>query len=197
MDAGEGAVWFANTPLDGWTGTAWVSEVAWGDLHTYDRFVTDRTFGAKKRIFLAPEEKKLDYGTYPVVRTPDLKVWIVVSTNADIASRDSYEQSYILVNADYSADIVEMTTTTLSSGQEGDAVPVVIGSSVCDLDRLSRDSSDNFDTVDYGLYKMVFPSSVVIDTDKELVIDGVNYEVKEAYKELLTVVVRALRRSAL
>lgn len=196
MHVSEASLWFANESLDGWNGSAWVTEVAMGDFHTYDRFITERTFGAKKRIFLAPQSLSFDPATYPVVRTSDGTVWIVVSDNADIKDDITYEQGYLLVHAAYTADIIELTTTTLASGQQGDPVPTVVGTSVCDLERYTANSSDAFDTVTYGIYKIIVPSSVAVDTDNEISIDGITYEVQEVYEELLTKVAKAIKRAA-
>ena len=196
MDVSEAACWFATTPLEGWDGSSWVADVAKGDFHTYDRFITERTFGAKKRIFLAPLEYALDFATYPVVRTPDGLVWIVVTDQADLEHSTVYQYSYLLLRADFTADIIAYTTTTLASGQESDATPTVVGTSVCDMERFTGDQSDVFETVNYSLMRIVFPNSMMVDTDHELLIDGLNYEVQDVSPELLTWAVRALRRTA-
>lgn len=195
MDASEAAVWFANTPVDGWDGTSWVPEVAWGDFHTYDRFISDRTFGAKKRIFLTPEDKKVDVSTYPVIRTGDGQQWIVVSANADIEGVSAYQQAHLILQAGFTADIIEYTTTSLSSGQQRDATENVIATTVCDIERFSVDRSDSFDSVTYGKYKIVLPSNISVDTNKEILVNGDYFEVQEVAPELLTTVIRALRRT--
>ena len=75
MKPGMAIDYFSKTPLDGYdpaTGL-WVPGVALGDFLTFDRFITERTFGQKKRMFLTGE---LGIGTLPnydVVRTPDGK----------------------------------------------------------------------------------------------------------------------------
>ena len=84
MDASEAAEWFATVPLEGWDGSAWVSNVALGDFHSYDRFITERTFGAKKRIFLQPETERLDTSLYSVVRTPEGPQWVVEDEKQDM-----------------------------------------------------------------------------------------------------------------
>jgi hypothetical protein len=196
MDVSEAASWFATVPLDGWDGSQWVSNVAYGDFHAYDRFITERTFGAKKRIFLQPDDKRLDVAAYPVVRTPDGKQYIVLSDNADIEGVSRYQSTLLMVEAGYSADVVEFQTTTLASGQQSSPTPVTLSTSVCDLDRFSVDKSDEFSTVVYGMFKIVLPASITVDTDHELLIDGAYYEVQDVSPELLAQAIRALKRTA-
>lgn len=195
MDVSEAAEWFAFTPLDGWDGTQWVTKVAYGDFHTYDRFITERTFGAKKRIFLQPESKRLDPSTYPVVRTPDGKQYIILSDNADIEGTTRYQSSLLMVEAAYSAAVIEFQTTTLASGQESQPTPVTLATTVCDIDRFSVDRSDEFNTVVYGMFKVVLPAGITVDTNYELLIDGAYYEIQDVAPELLAQNVRAIRRA--
>ena len=195
MDVSEAASWFASVPLDGWDGSQWVSKVAYGDFHAYDRFITERTFGAKKRIFLMPEDKRLDVATYPVVRTPDLRSYIVLSDNADIEGVARYQSCLLMVEAAYSADLIEFQTTTLASGQESQPTPVTLATAVCDIDRFSIDRSDEFSTVVYGMFKIVLPAGIAVDSNHELLIDGAYYEVQDVAPELLAQNVRAIRRA--
>lgn len=195
MDASEASTWFANTPVDGWDGTNWVSEIAWGDFHTYDRFISERTFGAKKRIFLAPQDKRIDVATYPVIRTGDGLQWIVVSENADIDGVSAYQQAYLVVRAAFTADIIAYTTTSLASGQQKDATENIIATTVCDIERFTVDRSDSFDSVTYGKYKIVLPPNISVDTNNEILVNGDYFEIQEVAPELLTTAIRALRRT--
>lgn len=195
MDISEASHWFANTAVDGWNGTSWVLNVGQGDFHSFDRFITERTFGAKKRIFMTPEEHKIDHATYPVVRTTDGKTWIVASENADIEGTEAYAQSYLLLEATLQAEIIEHVTQTLASGAEGPDTEVVLSTHYCDLERYSAANSDLFQNVVYGGYEITLASSVAIDVEKELRINGTYYEVKEIIPELLTTVCRCLKRA--
>lgn len=195
MDVSEAPLWFANTSVDGWNGTAWVRNVATGDFHAFDRFITERTFGAKKRVFYTPEEAKIDYETYPIVRTADGKVWIVTSDNADIEGVDPYAQSYILLEATLQAEVIEHTTQTLASGAEGSVTDTVLATHYCDLERYSAFNSEPFQNTTYGGYEITMHRGVVLDVEKELRINGTYYEIKEVIPELLTTVCRCLKRA--
>ena len=194
MHPSEASLWFDDTPLDGWNGTSWVTKVAYGDFHAFDRFITERTFGAKKRIFHTPEEHKIDVTTYPVVRTPDGKIWLVSSENADIQGTEAYAQSYLLLEASIQAELIEHTTETLASGAEGPLVESTVGTYYCDLERYSAANSDLFPNVVYGSYELTIGNHVPVTVEREFKINGVYYEVKEVIPELLTLVCRCLRR---
>lgn len=195
MDVSEAALWFNTVPVDGWNGTAWVAEVGFGDFLSYDRFVTDRTFGIKKRIFHAPDDTKIDALTYPVIRTPDDKIWIVISDSADIEGEVAYANSYLLLEATLQAEVIEHVSTELASGAEGPGSDVVLATYHCDLERYSASNSDLFVNVAYGGYEVTLPYGAVVDGTKELKINNVLYEIKEVIPELLTTICRCLRRS--
>jgi hypothetical protein len=194
MYVSEASLWFNSVPLDGWDGTAWYSKVAYGDFHAFDRFITERTFGAKKRIFHTPEETKIDYASYPIVRTPDGKVWLITSDNADIEGTEAYAQSYLLLEASLQGQIIEHTTQLLSSGAQGPDTETVVATEYCDLERYSASNSDMFANVTYGGYEITFRSGAAVTVENEILIDGVYYEVKEKIPELLTTVCRCLKR---
>lgn len=195
MKAAEASLWFANTALDGWNGTSWVRNIARGDFHAFDRFITERTFGAKKRIFHTPESYAIDYITYPIVRTADGKTWIVTSDNADIEGSEAYAQSYLLLEATLQAEVIEYTTQTLASGAEGPLTETTLSTEYCDLERYSASNSDLFPNVAYGGYEITFHNGVAIGTDNDIKVNGVYYEVKEVIPELLTTVCRCLKRA--
>lgn len=190
----EAARWFANTELDGWDGTRWVLNISRGDFMAFDRFISERTFGVKKRIIHVPQVYRFDPSAYPLVRTVDGKIWIVVSDNADIEGRAPYAQSYLLLEATLQAQIIEHTTQTLSSGAQGPDVETVLATEYCDLERYSGTSSDTFGNVSYGLYEVTFPGSVTVSTEYEVKIAGTYYEIREVIPELHTVVCRVLKR---
>jgi hypothetical protein len=83
----------------------------------------------------------------------------------------------------------------LASGQESQPTPVTLATAVCDIDRFSIDRSDEFSTVVYGMFKIVLPAGIAVDSNHELLIDGAYYEVQDVAPELLAQNVRAIRRA--
>ena len=53
---------FATSTITRWNSSTslWVDTGCTGSLLVFDRFVTERTFGQKKRILIVPYERRLD-----------------------------------------------------------------------------------------------------------------------------------------
>ena len=195
MDIAEAADWFADTVVDGWDGSVWVSDVGYGDFLTYDRFITDRTFGIKKRMLLTPASGMFDPDTYPVVRTFDGKQWMVISKNNDIKEGEAYAASYLMMVAGYDAEIIEFQTEELASGQQGNVVEVVVGTTVCDVEQYGVRRSRDLTDVVYGSYEITLPGGITVSDDNEIRIGQDQYTVNEVSFEGYNQVARAMRRS--
>ena len=195
MQASEAVLWFSDTPLSGWNGTAWVDEISWGDFLTYDRFITDRTFGVKKRLFLCHDDYEFDALTYRVVKTPDGKQWIVVANNVDLAGEVDYAHTYLLLEASYTASILETQTITTASGQVRRTGEEVVATYPCDFEQFGVDFSDVSKQAVYGVYNVTLPGGVQLSEQNEIEIDGLIYAPQEITNQLLTTTIRAERRS--
>lgn len=195
MDVSEASRWFNTVPVDGWNGTSWVRKVAYGDFHSFDRFITERTFGAKKRVFHTPDETRIDFNTYPVIRTPDEKIWIVTTDGADLLHTESYAHSYVILEVAAQADVIGLVSQTLSSGAPGPTTTQVLATYHCDLERYTARNSDTFNNVAYGSYEVTFSKLAQISVENELLIGGSYYEILEIAPELLTTVCRCKKRA--
>ncbi|MCK5432662.1 MAG: hypothetical protein KAJ03_07950, partial [Gammaproteobacteria bacterium] len=172
---------FATTPLDGWNGTSWDQDIAKVVHTTYDRFVTQRTFGALKRVFLSPEAIDTKY---EVVRTPDGSKFLLTFDNLDIVRDETYDFVYLVFEANYSISIAKFTTTPSASGMASAAVRAVTATVFGDIERISFSRSREFDVVTYPRMVATVPLTTVVDTDDELTVDGVDYAIDEVYREL-------------
>lgn len=197
MKLGQATAHFNDVVFDGYDGSAWVSNVAAGNFLTYDRFLGPRTFGHKQRMVLIGGDGAAALA-YEVLRTPDGKIYLVISYNHDIRDEGTYATSILLQEAPYTADVTEYQTTTAPSGLESDAVPTTIATFHCDLERYTSEASSEFDTVRYGIMTIMLPKSAisVVGTDHELLISGRYYEIKEVEPVLGATEVRALQRGA-
>ena len=195
MDIAEAIDWFADTAIDGWNGSAWVDDVGIGDFLPYDRFVTDRTFGIKKRMLLTPDHGRFDATIYPVVRTFDGKRWMVIAENTDFIGEETYAASYLLMLAAYDAEIIEFQTETMASGQQGNVTEVVVGTTVCDVEEYGVRRSRNLTDVVYGSYEITLPGGVTVTDDHEIRIGNDQYTVNEVSFEGVNQVARTMRRS--
>lgn len=196
MDASEAILWFNDTPVSGWNGSAWVSNVAAGDLQVYDRFISDRVFGVKKRIFLTPETTKLDMATYPLIKFEDGTIWLAVSDSPDINghSEGAYQHSFLVLQTNVTIEVIETTTTVRASGAPGDPVRTSILTTWGDLERFGHDRADHQENITFNIFEVTLPGGTAVTPDNLLLIDGDYYDIQEVYPELNTVVVRALRR---
>lgn len=194
MDVSEAALWFNTVPVDGWDGASWNLNVGYGDFHSFDRFITERTFGAKKRVFHAPEANAFDPTVYPVVRTPDGITWVVVSNNADIEYEGPYAHSYILLEAPEQAELVKLEEQTSASGAPIGTTEVTVATLHCDVERYSGRPSEANSAVVYGYYEITLPHGATPTIEQEIKVNGQYFEIKEVVPELLTVICRCLKR---
>lgn len=185
--------YFKKTPFDGWDGSIWTPEVIRGDFHTYDRFISDRSFGQKKRI--------LTTGTIPLgasyqaLRLADGTRYLVGSSNVDMYDA-IYNYIYQLEEAPFDCEIIEIQTSTLASGIAGAATEVVTGNTFCDVERVSSHASKEFTDLEYVEYEITMPlaMSSLITADRVLKIDSVKYNIKEASQQINLLACRASKR---
>ncbi len=196
---------FANTQLEGWDGTKWVANIAQGSFQVYDRFISARTFGQKKRIFLCTEDSRIPAG-YEVVRDPDGVTHLVESRNADIGGfrvPEVYAHTFMLHEAPHSVAVISFAPTLASSGLQGTQAETVDVVTRCDMERYTSEASGEVNPVRYSVFTVVLPSSIDISTDHELIVGGdsatgyvggVRYEIKEVIPFLLLTELRVLQR---
>jgi hypothetical protein len=196
MELSQAAGYFNTVPLDGWNGSAWVSDIAYGDLMTYDRFLGPRTFGHLQRMFHIQGDGAAVH-PYEVVRTPTGQIYIVSSFNHDLRGSSAYATSFLLQEALYTVKLIEFTTTPAPSGVGGILTENVVGTYFANMERYTSQGSDEFDLVRYGTFIFTLPLAALADlsVDKELRVDGVDYELKEVHRVLNAAEARGLERA--
>lgn len=87
-----------HTPLYAFDGTQWVLLNEKGYLAAYDRFISDRAFGQKKRILTTPGNSPLPYiDTYYRAGSPNSdSTFIVESQNPDMDEHGTHLHVYML-----------------------------------------------------------------------------------------------------
>ncbi len=196
MELGQAINHFAKDCLDGWDGSAWVPNIARGSILTYDRFISARDFGLKKRIFLTGRDTgQMD--SFHVVRASDGSVYIKESKNIDTdCYQTGYANSYQLLRADYQADVLELSTTLSAAGTQSEAIRTLLVTHYCDIERISsRSASADVPDISYPLTYIVLPGNADLSTDHELRVNGILYNVKEVERQLLSVVCYCAKRS--
>ena len=195
MKLAQAAAWFNHTPLAGWDGSAWVPDIAWGSFQVYDRFISDREFGQKKRVFTCGDGEAID-SAYLAVRSPDGNIYLVSSVNTDVQGTEVYNRTYMLMLAGFVADVYSVVTGTAPSGVARNATPVLDATLHCDLARYGASSSREVGDLRLTLHEVTLPASYPVTTSHYLVIDEVRYTVQEAFRELDLVVLRCAKRGA-
>jgi hypothetical protein len=196
MELSQAISYFAKDCLDGWDGTTWVENIAKGSLLTYDRFISARNFGLKKRIFLTGR----DTGTldaYSTVRMKNGTIYIVESKNTDTDSLPSnYANSYQLLKAEYQAEVIQLDTVTAASGTHRGVTRTTMETHHCDLERISsRSASADVPDIIYGQIYVVLPGIANVSTDNELRVNGILYDIKEVERQLKAIICYCYKRS--
>jgi len=196
MELRQAAGYFNSVPLDGWDGSAWVSNIAYGDFLTYDRFLGPRTFGHLQRMYHMQDDGA-SLRPYGVVRSPGGQIYIVASFNHDFRDDTAYATSFLLQEAQYTAEVIEYTTTPAPSGIGGTRVENIVATYHCHMERYTSQGSDEFDLVRYGTFIFTLPLAALSDlsVDKELRVAGIDYELKEVHQILHAAEARGLERA--
>lgn len=186
---------FKRTALDGWDGTSWTLDAAYGDFHTYDRFISDRSFGQKKRIFTT--------GNVPipvdiqVLRMKNGTRYMIGSFNAD-TEEQIYNYIYQLEEAPFDCDVIEIQSERLASGVAGTATEIVRASTFCDVERVSSHQSKVFTDLKYVTYEITMPLAMqsYVSADSILSIGLSKYNVKEVSYQINLLSAMAVKKDA-
>ena len=106
---------FATSTITRWNSSTslWVDTGCTGSLLVFDRFVTERTFGQKKRILIVPYERRLDMATATVVRVGNApETFLLEKENSDVRFSNVYGYTYLLQEAPYHCTVRKATMTT-------------------------------------------------------------------------------------
>lgn len=194
MHPSEAILWFSDVTLSGWNGSDWTAGIAKGDFHSYDRFITEREFGATKRIFLAHQHLLFDPTTYPVVRTADGLIWIVESMNEDYGvDVAAYQKSFLLVRASGTAEIYSTSTTPRASGAAGSPTPSLEATTWTKVSRYGGTDSDEIPDVRRSLFELTIPGGIDVSPEWYVESDGETYEIEEVFPVLLSTRLRCRR----
>lgn len=193
MDLSRAIGRFSNTPILGWDSdiAEWADTGICGSLSAFDRFITQRTFGQKKRILLTNQAEviptqfevvKLDGSDHP---------FILEGYNEDVANAEVYNLTYLIHQAYVSVQIMENVKTQRASGAYKVTGETVVETTWGDVERYTSDSSDNFEEVNTTVNFITLPKSALVTTDRFLKISGVNYSIDEVFKQLDVTIVKS------
>lgn len=171
-----------------------------GSLQVYDRFISDRDFGQKKRIFLVPGEFNLVLDQ-TIVKIPDTPgVWLIEGSNPDIDRAGLYGTSVVLREARYKVKLIKITGAKKRANGVGYVNPVetVVAETWGDFSRYSSTESRELSAIDYTIGSWYLPRGTPVDLDT-IVEDsfGQRFQVREVSSFLDLLMVRAQEREDL
>jgi len=181
MDLGRAVAKFAKNDILGWNPDRACFEPTGkkGSLQVYDRFISDRTFGTKKRILLLPKRDVIP-SRYEYVRVGDgLARFMVDAMNEDVYADIPYANCYLMREAKFKVEIGFMQGQTRASGSGGKSEFVVESTVFGDYERYKSDNSTELHTVDYTVSDIFLPLSAQVTSGNLLRIDGKLYDVTE------------------
>lgn len=176
MKLGDLVKRFEDETLDWWDGTDWREFVFKGSFQVYDRFITERTFGVKKRIFLSSTTVLPEH---IIVRTSDGKICLMEAVTPDYESNIAFRNSLLLRETNA---IVKLETTV----PETNAMGIETGKSTTgfvetwgDIDRYNSNQSSEFPGVVHETDILVVPPDFPVTLDSKLTINDIPYKVAE------------------
>lgn len=183
-----------------WTSQAWDPTGITGSLQVYDRFISDRDFGQKKRIFLVPGEFTIDQDQ-AILKVPGVPgVWMIEGSNPDADAGGVYGSSVVLREARYKVKLYRKTGTKKRATGVGfvDGTETLIADTWGDFSRYSSSESRELDGIDYTIGSWYLPRGTPVDLDTILE-DSFNqrFSVREVSSFLDLLMVRAQEREDL
>lgn len=183
---------FATSTITRWNSSTslWVDTGCTGSLLVFDRFVTERTFGQKKRILIVPYERRLDMATATVVRVGNApETFLLEKENSDVRFSNVYGYTYLLQEAPYHCTVRKATmTTTNAAGVKVKSGVTDQFSTWIDIDRYAAAPSKKFEETEFSLLTLTFARGLTVDTDMYVDVDtadgGGRYSIDEVYSTL-------------
>lgn len=180
-----------------WTTNAFEPTGVVGSLQVYDRFISDRDFGQKKRIFLFPGDFTLDRNL-AVLQIPGVDgVWLIEGENPDADKTGVYATSVVLREARYQVKLYKKGGTKPRASGVGyiDEGDVLQSETWGDFSRYSSTESRELPAVDYTIGSWYLPRGTEVDLDTILEDQyGQRFIVREVSSFLDLLMVRAQER---
>jgi len=179
MKLATAANYFTRTPIAGWNGSKWVCHLTTASLIPYDRFISDREFGLKRRMLLIrPEDTTFD--DYSVIRFPNNEIYMVGMHDSDM-QMDEYSRTLLIHRAQYQVEMFQFNTVTKASGMPGNMTRASLGLYWGDAERVRSSKSKEFDHVSFTQSTLTLPRDCPIDTNNEISAGGKFYTIEESY----------------
>jgi len=195
MKLSNAASYFSRTAISGWNGTGWDEDLTVVTFLPFDRFISEREFGTKRRYVLVPKnDKTLD--NYSVIRfdNEDEK-FLVGVRNFDIKGTE-YSKAYMLHRAVTFVDVIGFTKTYAASGTARKVERQQLNSYWADIERVTYNRSKEFNTVKFSEEKILLPREAVVETSHEIVNGSEYFDIQESYMAAGLRECRAIRKKS-
>lgn len=185
MKLGRSTQKFAETPVYTYnflTATWGLLPNVLGSFFVYDRFISDRAFGQKKRLFQTPVTMKLPMlpTSKTVIRIGDSPtVFLIESENEDIQLASAFANIYSLRALTWQAVISKKTGGAWASGAPKKDTYAEVDRVWADYDRYSASRNTESPGVFFTVDTVILPRGTVVDSDCRIAIDGQVFEVNE------------------
>lgn len=173
---------FCVTPVYWFDGTDWLLCDAGCRMPPYDRFISDRAFGQKKRILHTAGGQYLPLNKYLRVGVPTGKVFMVESLNQDLDENGEYLNTYMVREATVEIDVLVKTEVRQASGAKK-AEWLTDRTVWGDFDRFGVLRSTEL-PIDYTSYTVSVPKEIYFEPDCRLKIQGQLFAVTENFLQL-------------
>lgn len=182
MGLKRAANYFARTPIFGWSGSAFVPTGAKGTLDPYDRFVSEREFGLKRRMLLVNPDTPIptQFSTIRVGTTGP--IYLLGWLNQDIYADSPYSLVYLICVAPEICQIVSLTKTAKASGMAFTTTDTPVGTYHCVTERVTFNNSPEFTQMRVTDSTVTLPYDCPVHTDHEIIVGPERYVVQEDYK---------------
>lgn len=163
--------------LDVWDGVNWLPRTVKGRMQVYDRFITDRTFGVKKRIFLTSYVFQPGEDFVRVNGTD--QPYLVEAITPDLENTERFRDSVLIriTNCTVSASV--RTPVVNAAGIVTGYAPASTLTTWGDIDRYNSGQSSEFSGVYHETDILVVPTSFSVTLDTPLTVNGVKYKIAE------------------
>ena len=183
---------FNDTPFDGLTTTGiWKPQLVHGALQVYDRFISNKTFGNKKRILMIGALNPDIPEGITHLRAPDGNVFLLAARNHDIGKEGVYAAVYMITECAFQCRIEKTARAQNEHGLPATAVQTLSDPIYCDMEDYSSARSTEFPAVVYSVFSFSLPLHIDVTSDDRILVGETAYDVKEVSPLLLTKVVAA------
>lgn len=183
MLLGDIIVELCDTPIYYYSSGVWALSPVKCRVPPYDRFISDRAFGQKKRLVQTPGGQLLPASNYYRPGRDTGRTYMVESVNEDQDANGDYLNVYMMREASDACQILTQQSTPRPSGTP--KKEWVVSSEIwVDFDRFGVLRSDELDGVDYTSFTITLPANVILPGDCRLRIDNALYAVQENFVQL-------------